>query len=158
MIIDHEICILNGDLNYRIDVIGRDSILRAIRENNLARLLERDQLLVSRKMNPGFRLRAFREAAITFAPTYKYDVASDKYDTSDKKRAPAWCDRILYRGPRIEQLTYQRHELRASDHRPVSALFKFKVKSISEKQQEQTWKRCEKDFESIKARIALNTK
>lgn len=158
MIIDHEVCILNGDMNYRIDVMGRDSVIRAIRENNLSRLLEGDQLLVSKKRNPGFRLRAFHEAPITFAPTYKYDVGSDQYDSSDKKRAPAWCDRIFYRGPRIKQLTYQRHELRASDHRPVSALFTFKVKNISEKMQEKTWKQCEDDFESIKTRIAMETK
>lgn len=158
MIFDHEVCILNGDLNYRIDVMGRDSVIRAIKENNLSRLLEGDQLLVSRKRNPGLRLRAFHEAPIKFAPTYKYDVGSDQYDSSDKKRAPAWCDRVLYRGPRIEQLTYQRRELRASDHRPVSASFKFKVKRVVEKSQESTWKQCEKDFESVKTRIAMETK
>ena len=158
MIMDHEVCILNGDLNYRIDVMGRDSVIRTIRERNLARLLERDQLLISRRRNPGFRLRAFCEAPITFAPTYKYDVGSDQYDSSDKKRSPAWCDRILYRSPYIKQLSYQRQELRASDHRPVSALFKFKAKTISEKKQEAVWKECEEGFESTKKRVATETK
>lgn len=74
MIMDHEICILNGDLNYRIDSIPRNVIIEDIRNNNLAKLLERDQLLASRRKNPGFRLRSFTEAPITFAPTYKYDL------------------------------------------------------------------------------------
>ncbi|KAI9747963.1 MAG: hypothetical protein M1815_003720 [Lichina confinis] len=135
MILDHEICILNGDLNYRIDTMGRDTVINAIRANNLAKPLERDQLLLARRRNPGFRLRTFNEAPITFAPTYKYDVGTDTYDTSEKKRAPAWCDRLLYRGfDRIEQLHYRRHEVRVSDHRPVSGRFRIQVKKISPKQ------------------------
>ncbi|KAK5004383.1 hypothetical protein LTR28_008990, partial [Elasticomyces elasticus] len=82
MILDHEICILNGDLNYRIDSMPRDTVVKAVREGNLTKLLDFDQLLRSRRKNPGFRLRAFNENPITFAPTYKYDVGSDEYDTS----------------------------------------------------------------------------
>ena len=132
MILDNEICILNGDLNYRIDTMGRDTVVKAVNSNNLSKLLERDQLLVSRRRNPGFRIRAFKEFPIVFAPTYKYDIGSDRYDTSEKRRAPAWCDRILYRGAgKIKQLDYRRHELRISDHRPVSGLFKMRIKTIS---------------------------
>lgn len=32
----------------------------------------------------------------SFPPTYKYDVDSDEYDTSEKRRIPSYCDRILY--------------------------------------------------------------
>ncbi len=63
MILDHELCVLNGDLNYRVDTMSRDTVVAAVKANNLAKLLERDQLLVARRRNPGFRLRAFEELA-----------------------------------------------------------------------------------------------
>ncbi|KAI9760659.1 MAG: hypothetical protein M4579_001523 [Chaenotheca gracillima] len=159
MILDHEICVLNGDLNYRIDTMTRDTVINAVRNQNLTKLLERDQLLLSRRRNPGFRLRAFTEGPITFAPTYKYDVGTDKYDTSDKKRAPAWCDRILYRGVgRIKLLDYRRHEVRVSDHRPVSASFKMRIKTISPRKRAQIWERCERDFAAVKWQLAHEAK
>jgi hypothetical protein len=159
MILDHEICILNGDLNYRIDAMPRDTVIRAVKENNLAKLLERDQLLLSRKRNPAFRLRAFRELPITFAPTYKYDVGTDNYDTSEKKRSPAWCDRLLYRGiGRIKQVEYRRHEVRVSDHRPVSGRFKLRIKTIDAKRKKVAREQCEQRFEEMRQRIAMDIK
>ncbi|XP_022848677.1 type I inositol polyphosphate 5-phosphatase 5-like [Olea europaea var. sylvestris] len=38
-----------------------------------------------------------------------------------------WCDRILWRGNGIEQLSYIRGESRFSDHRPVCAVFAVEV-------------------------------
>lgn len=145
MILDHEICVLNGDLNYRIDTMGRDTVVNAVKANNLNKLLDRDQLLATRRKNPWFKLRAFTEKPITFAPTYKYDVGTDNYDTSEKKRSPAWCDRILYRDlgrDRIEQLDYRRHEVRVSDHRPVTARFTMQTKTIDPKERAKTWEKC----------------
>ncbi|KAL1959910.1 hypothetical protein VTO42DRAFT_578 [Malbranchea cinnamomea] len=155
MILDHEICILNGDLNYRIDSIPRNTVIEAIRAHNLPKLLERDQLLASRRKNPAFRLRSFNEMPITFAPTYKYDVGTDNYDSSEKKRSPAWCDRLLYRGVgRIKQLEYRRHEVRVSDHRPVSGLFKMRVKTISPQKRNEVWESCRKEFGEESRRLA----
>jgi endonuclease/exonuclease/phosphatase family metal-dependent hydrolase len=131
MFLDHEVCVLAGDLNYRIDSTPRAVVEAAVKAGQLARLLACDQLLGARKRNPGFRLRALEEKAIDFAPTYKYDVGSDVYDTSEKRRAPAWCDRVLYRGvgcARMEK--YRRWEVRTSDHRPVSGVFRIRVKTV----------------------------
>ncbi|KAF2106574.1 Endonuclease/exonuclease/phosphatase [Lophiotrema nucula] len=160
MILDHEICILNGDLNYRIDAMPRNTVIDAVQQGNLAKLLDRDQLLLSRKRNPGFRLRAFNEAPINFAPTYKYDVGTDRYDTSEKRRSPAWCDRLLYRGMgRIKQTEYRRHDtVRVSDHRPVSGRFKIRAKTINTKRQMMAREKCEEEFELVKRRIAGDIK
>jgi hypothetical protein len=159
MILDHEICILNGDLNYRIDSMTRDGVVTAIKSNHLSKLLERDQLLLSKKRNPGFRLRAFNEAPINFAPTYKYDVGTDNYDSSEKRRSPAWCDRLLYRGSgRIKQVEYRRHEVRVSDHRPVSGAFKMRVKTVQQKKRAAVWEKCLERFEREKRRLATEAR
>ncbi|KAM0254401.1 hypothetical protein ACHAQJ_006804 [Trichoderma viride] len=40
----------------------------------------------------------WREGPISFLPTFKYDVGTfGLFDTSEKQRAPSWCDRVLYR-------------------------------------------------------------
>lgn len=155
MVLDHELCLLNGDLNYRIDTMSRDTVVIAVKQNNLAKLLERDQLLVARRRNPAFKLRAFDEMPIEFPPTYKYDVGTDNYDTSEKKRSPAWCDRLLHRGfGRIQQFEYRRHEVRVSDHRPVTGQFKFTVKSISPKKRMLAWADCQQRFENLRSKEA----
>lgn len=85
--------------------------------------------------NRGFRLRSFYEAPITFLPTYKYDRRSSEYDTSEKSRVPAWCDRILYRtrdASRVQNQHYRRYEANVSDHRPISAGFSITVKSVNQ--------------------------
>jgi hypothetical protein len=158
MILDHEICILNGDLNYRIDH-NRESIINRVKNNDLGPLLERDQLLVERKKNPGFRLRAFHEGPLTFAPTYKYDVGTDTYDTSEKKRSPAWCDRLLYRGVgKIKQIDYRRWEVKASDHRPVSGIFLIRVKIVDPGKRKEVWRKCVKEYEAVRARHVMDAK
>ena len=154
-ILDHEICVLNGDLNYRIDAIPRDTVIAMIKRNELAKLLDRDQIMVSRRRVSGFRLAQFVELPITFAPTYKYDVGADRYDTSEKKRAPAWCDRLLYRGPgRVTQLEYRRHEVRTSDHRPVSGIFKLRVKTIDTRKRTKVKEDCFQNFKEVRRDMA----
>ena len=60
-----------------------DALLRAQPSPKLDELLGHDQLLKD-------DLAPFSEAPIAFAPTYKFDKGTDIYDTSKKKRAPAW--------------------------------------------------------------------
>lgn len=132
MVLDHEIVFLNGDMNYRIDQ-RRETVINAIQSGELELLFPHDQLLREMKHNQGFRLRAFQEGPLMFAPTYKYDRRSNEFDTSEKRRTPAWCDRILWRSrdpERVVQLNYQRYEANVSDHRPISAAFKVTIKSV----------------------------
>ncbi|KFH43681.1 Phosphatidylinositol 4,5-bisphosphate 5-phosphatase A-like protein [Hapsidospora chrysogenum ATCC 11550] len=159
MVVDHELCILSGDLNYRIDTMSRDTVVMAVKQNNLAKLLERDQLLVARRRNPSFRLRAFEELPITFAPTYKYDVGTDRYDTSEKRRSPAWCDRLLFRGRgRVQQLDYRRHEVYVSDHRPVTGNFRLWVKKIRLQDRSVAWMQSQQSFEAVRVRETADEK
>ena len=151
MILDHELCIMNGDLNYRIDTMSRDTVVTAVKGGMLQKLLERDQLLVAKRRNPAFKLRSFDEMPITFAPTYKYDVGTDNYDSSEKRRSPAWCDRLLFRGGgKIQQLDYRRHEVRVSDHRPVSGRFRLTVKRTDPKRRSAMWLDCQQRFDEVK--------
>ena len=60
----------------------------------------------------------YQEGPLLFRPTYRYDLGTDTYDTSEKMRIPAWTDRILYRGDTLNLQAYSRAELRGSDHKP----------------------------------------
>ena len=162
MVLDHALVLLAGDLNYRIDAMPRRAVLRAVEAAQLARLRARDQLAVSRRRYPDLRLRALAEAEIGFAPTYKYDVGTDRYDTSDKGRAPAWCDRVLYRDGagrgRVRVREYRRWEMRLSDHRPVSASLVLGVKKVDRERRERVWSECEKELEGMRRALARDAK
>jgi phosphatidylinositol-bisphosphatase len=70
-------------------------------------LLPHDELLQVQKKKLAFH-DGWREGPITFLPTYKYDVGSmGLFDSSEKKRAPSWCDRILFRA-RKDKMAYER--------------------------------------------------
>ncbi|WWD18987.1 hypothetical protein CI109_103444 [Kwoniella shandongensis] len=129
-ILDHEMVILNGDLNYRIDQ-RRENVISSITAGELSYLLEHDQLRKEMRSNHAFRLRSFEEAPIEFAPTYKYDPGTHEYDSSEKRRIPAWCDRILYKkSDRIRSLNYRRYEPTVSDHKPISAGYTITLKAV----------------------------
>lgn len=127
-IMDHENIIFSGDLNYRID-LPRDRVIEAIENRNWRLLLDYDQLEKQRVSNPHFGLRFFNEAPLDFAPTFKYDSLSHTYDSSEKKRVPAWCDRILHKGKWLQKV-YARSECTISDHRPICGLFEVSVKQV----------------------------
>lgn len=51
----------------------------------------------------------------------------------EKNRAPAWCDRVLWKGSILEQVSYGSADtVRFSDHRPVFGTFKCKVSLVDE--------------------------
>ena len=52
-------------------------------------------------MRAGRIFRHLREGSIRFPPTYKFnkwDPDPLGYDTSEKRRVPAWTDRVFFRG------------------------------------------------------------
>ncbi|KAL8472073.1 hypothetical protein ACS0TY_028702 [Phlomoides rotata] len=128
-IIDHDRMIWLGDLNYRIGLNYEEARL-LLEDNDWDSLLEKDQLNTEREAGRVFS--GWKEGKIMFAPTYKYTQNSDLYagettKSKRKRRTPAWCDRILWYGDGIEQLSYIRGESRFSDHRPVCAVFAIEV-------------------------------
>lgn len=72
------------------------------------------------------------EGPLEFNPTYKYDIGTNNYDTSKKKRTPAWCDRILFKkSNNIEIVKYSNvPHYTNSDHKPVFGIFRVRVKRI----------------------------
>ncbi|XP_055597166.1 inositol polyphosphate 5-phosphatase OCRL-like [Uranotaenia lowii] len=123
---DHHHIFWVGDLNYRLDEISRE----LIDENgkDYMQLYAFDQLYKEK-----FKKRIFfeyKEGKISFAPTYKYDPGTDEWDSN---RTPAWCDRILWKGPRIDLLKYDSvMQLRKSDHKPVFAVFNVGIETKDE--------------------------
>ncbi|KAF2293069.1 hypothetical protein GH714_036023 [Hevea brasiliensis] len=130
-IIDHDRIIWLGDLNYRVS-LSYEETMALLEDNDWDTLLEKDQLNMEREAGRVFN--GFSEGNILFAPTYKYSNNSDSYagetgKSKKKRRTPAWCDRILWRGQGIDQLSYIRIESRFSDHRPVCAVFAVEVEA-----------------------------
>ncbi|KAL8771452.1 MAG: hypothetical protein Q9209_003120 [Squamulea sp. 1 TL-2023] len=75
-------------------------------QTTLSSLLPHDQLHQQMRARKAFS-DGWREGPINFLPTYKYDVGSvGMFDSSEKKRGPSWCDRILYRSRR-DKLAYE---------------------------------------------------
>ncbi|KAK9074447.1 hypothetical protein SSX86_007045 [Deinandra increscens subsp. villosa] len=131
-ILDHDRVILLGDLNYRISLPESETRL-LVNRKDWNTLLENDQLRM--ELMDGQAFEAWHEGTISFAPTYKYQLHCDEYygcgpfgTKAKKKRAPAWCDRIIWTGEGLKQLLYTRSETRLSDHRPVKAMFCVEVK------------------------------
>ncbi|KAK6507067.1 inositol polyphosphate 5-phosphatase [Arthrobotrys musiformis] len=130
---DHDVVIWLGDFNYRIG-LNNEETKRLINSGDLGKLYENDQLNL--QMVAGLTFPYYSEARLTFLPTYRFDINSDDYDTSDKMRIPAWCDRILRKGSNVRQLTYNSAPLKFSDHRPVYATFEATIQFINEEVKE----------------------
>lgn len=137
-ILDHDLVFWFGDLNFRIESYDLHYVKFAIDSDQLHQLWEKDQLNIAKNTWP--ILKGFEEGPLHFAPTFKFDVGTNKYDTSAKKRKPAWTDRILWKvkapggGPspsgreshrlQVTQHSYRSHmEYTVSDHKPVAAQF-----------------------------------
>lgn len=134
---EHDMIFWFGDFNYRINMSNED-IRLCVKRKNFDPLHQKDQLNEQRAALTAFE--NFEEGALTFDPTYKYDNGTQTYDTSEKARAPAWTDRILYRGKRILMREYSRGESLISDHRPVRAVFELETVIIDRERQDELQK------------------
>ncbi|WCJ33678.1 Type I inositol polyphosphate 5-phosphatase 5 [Euphorbia peplus] len=132
-ILDHDRVILFGDLNYRIS-LPEATIRQLVEKEEWDALLKNDQLIL--ELMNGQAFESWHEESIKFAPTYKYWPNSNVYfgciqgKKTEKRRAPAWCDRIIWYGEGMKQHLYTRGEVNFSDHRPVKAIFSAEVKVL----------------------------
>ncbi|ELT95411.1 hypothetical protein CAPTEDRAFT_130250 [Capitella teleta] len=127
-----------GDLNYRLSDIDNDACKKLISDGRLQELMKYDQLV--RQISQKNVFLDYLEGKISFIPTYKYDPGTDTWDTSEKCRTPAWCDRILWRGSNVGQLCYRSHmACKLSDHKPVSSIFESGIKVIDRAKQRQVY-------------------
>ncbi|KAI9178532.1 hypothetical protein LWI28_027592 [Acer negundo] len=114
-----------GDLNYRLNMLDAE-VRKLVALKRWDELVNSDQLI--KEIRSGHVFDGWKEGIINFPPTYKFEINSDRYvgenpKEGEKRRSPAWCDRILWFGKRIRQLSYNSSEMRLSDHRPVSSIW-----------------------------------
>ena len=76
-----------ADTNYRIDM--ENEVVRKLAETDeLDALVAADQL--KNAMDARLAFAGYEEGPLLFRPTYRYDLHSHRYDTSEKMRIPAW--------------------------------------------------------------------
>ncbi|GLJ15963.1 hypothetical protein SUGI_0263990 [Cryptomeria japonica] len=139
-IMGHDGIIWFGDLNYRIALCD-EKARHLIEKTDWTTLQWSDELKTEQKAGRVFQ--QWKEGTINFAPTYKYAPNSDHYSGTQikaggKRRVPAWCDRILWYGNGLEQISYERAEYKLSDHRPVSAIFTSTVDALCKRKVEKS--------------------
>uniref|UniRef100_J3LCV2 Inositol polyphosphate-related phosphatase domain-containing protein n=2 Tax=Oryza brachyantha TaxID=4533 RepID=J3LCV2_ORYBR len=140
---DTDMIVFLGDLNYRIYDISYDDAMSLVSQRCFDWLKYNDQLRV--EMRSGRVFQGLREGDFKFPPTYKFekhtaDLAG--YDASEKRRIPAWCDRILYRDSRVSSgnecsldcpvvssisLYDSCMEATDSDHKPIKCVFNLDI-------------------------------
>uniref|UniRef100_A0A8C2FYJ2 phosphoinositide 5-phosphatase n=1 Tax=Cyprinus carpio TaxID=7962 RepID=A0A8C2FYJ2_CYPCA len=147
-IMKHNVVLWLGDLNYRISDLEVDHVKDLIAKKDFETLYNHDQVRQNTLQLVVFV--GFTEGEIDFQPTYKYDTGSDQWDTSEKCRVPAWCDRILWKGKNIKQLHYQSHmTLKTSDHKPVSSLLEIGIKVVNEESYKRTFEEIVRDIDRL---------
>ncbi|GER27917.1 Type I inositol-1,5-trisphosphate 5-phosphatase [Striga asiatica] len=100
---ESDLVIFTGDFNYRLFGITYDESRDLVSQRSFDWLREKDQLRA--EMKAGKVFQGMREAIIRFPPTYKFEKGKPGlggYDSGEKKRIPAWCDRVLYRDNRTD--------------------------------------------------------
>ncbi|XP_024317504.1 type II inositol polyphosphate 5-phosphatase 15 isoform X3 [Brachypodium distachyon] len=152
---DTDMVVFLGDFNYRLHDICYDMAMGLVSRRHFDCLRENDQLRA--EMRSGRVFQGFREGDFKFPPTYKFEKQTaglSGYDSSEKRRIPAWCDRILYRDSRASSGTecsldcpvvcsislYDScMEATDSDHKPVKCLFNLDVAHIDKQTMRQEY-------------------
>lgn len=152
-----DLVIFLGDFNYRLDGISYDEARDFISQRCFDWLRERDQL--RGEMEAGRVFQGMREAIVRFPPTYKFERHQPGlagYDAGEKKRIPAWCDRVLYRDSRPSSESecsldcpvicsvseYDAcMDVTDSDHKPVRCMLNIDIACIDESMRRQEY--CE---------------
>ncbi|XP_056237381.1 type II inositol 1,4,5-trisphosphate 5-phosphatase isoform X5 [Seriola aureovittata] len=148
IIMKHDVVLWIGDLNYRISDLDVDNVKELISKKDFETLHSYDQL--KRQIDEKAVFVGFVEGEIDFQPTYKYDTGSDMWDTSEKCRVPAWCDRILWRGKNVVQEHYQSHmALKTSDHKPVSSLLVTGIKRLNAEAYKKTFEEIVRNIDKM---------
>ncbi|XP_027702434.1 synaptojanin-2 isoform X2 [Vombatus ursinus] len=181
-VFSHDYVFWCGDFNYRID-LTYEEVFYFVKRQDWKKLLEFDQLQLQKSSGKIFK--DFHEGTINFGPTYKYDVGSEAYDTSDKCRTPAWTDRVLWwrkKHPldktagelnlldndlnidtKIKHtwspgalMYYGRAELQASDHRPVLAVVEVEVQEVDVDARERVFQEVSSFQGPLDATVVVN--
>ncbi|KAH9872839.1 hypothetical protein J1614_005233 [Plenodomus biglobosus] len=75
-------------------------------QTTISSLMPHDELHQQMKTGKAFH-DGWAEGPVRFLPSYKYDIGKvGVFDSSEKRRCPSWCDRILYR-TRAAKLRYE---------------------------------------------------
>ncbi|RWR92864.1 type II inositol polyphosphate 5-phosphatase 15 isoform X1 [Cinnamomum micranthum f. kanehirae] len=155
-----------GDFNYRLQDISYDEARDFVSQRCFDWLRERDQL--REEMKAGRVFQGMREGLIRFPPTYKFEkhiAGFAGYDSSEKKRIPAWCDRILYRDSRstsVDECTLKCPivssilqydacmDVTDSDHKPVRCIFRVDIAHADESVRRQEFGNIIKSNEKLR--------
>ncbi|KAI3743061.1 hypothetical protein L1987_60763 [Smallanthus sonchifolius] len=141
-----DMVIFCGDFNYRLFGMTYDEARDFVSQRSFDWLRQKDQLRA--EMKAGRVFQGMREALFRFPPTYKFErgkAGLGGYDSGEKKRIPAWCDRILYRDNRsspssecslacpVVASVWQYEacmDVIESDHKPVRCKFEVQIAHV----------------------------
>uniref|UniRef100_A0A3N7GG95 Inositol polyphosphate-related phosphatase domain-containing protein n=1 Tax=Populus trichocarpa TaxID=3694 RepID=A0A3N7GG95_POPTR len=157
-----DMVIFLGDFNYRLDGISYDEARDFVSQRCFDWLREKDQLRT--EMGAGNVFQGMREAVIRFPPTYKFEKHQPGL-AGEKKRVPAWCDRVLYRDSRSAHVSecsldcpvvssisqYDAcMDVTDSDHKPVRCIFSIDIAKVDESVRRQEFGDIMKSNEEIR--------
>ncbi|PON46719.1 Cytolethal distending toxin B [Parasponia andersonii] len=164
---DADMVVFLGDFNYRLFGISYDEARDFVSQRCFDWLREKDQLRA--EMKAGKVFQGMREALIKFPPTYKFErhqAGLSGYDSGEKKRIPAWCDRIIYRDNRsaaasdcglecpvvASVLQYEAcMDVTDSDHKPVRCKFSVQISHVDRSERRKEFGTIYKSNEKIQS-------